>query len=61
MLNSQENFCQRPLLSELVQNTAASYVLQEKLFSLSGEVCATLSITHRYPERATTHPRIMLR
>ena len=46
MLNSQENFCQRPLLPELVQNTAASYVLQEKLFSLSGEVCATLSITH---------------
>jgi uncharacterized protein YxjI len=37
MLKAQENFCQRPLLSELVQNTAASYVLQEKLFSLSGE------------------------
>ena len=40
MLKAQENFCERPLLPELVQKTAASFVLQEKLFSLSGEVCA---------------------
>jgi len=42
MLKAQENFCERPLLPELVQKAAASYVLQEKLFSMSGEVCHSL-------------------
>ena len=42
MLKAQENFCERPLLPELVQKVAASFVLQEKLFSMSGEVCHSL-------------------
>ena len=42
VLKAQENFCERPLLPELVQKAAASFVLQEKLFSMSGEVCHSL-------------------